>query len=1407
MTVSILDKRVTGAAVLPALPEGTDRQVEFFAVERTRAAGRRAMVGLQAVRDARGVYRRLRRRALAVRRSLHHGAASKPVSQLHQDWLSENLRLIVAAEKDARDLLATARDYPAVVTAGAPPMLRVEALCESYLLAHDWRFDEQSFVAFVCGAQEVRDLEMGEIFAARPMLQLWLLERLVHAAVSERAVLPALITSLRALADSDWKTVFASTNAVDPVLACDPVDVYQSMEEVSQDQYRHVVAELAKHSKRTEADVAEIAVRLACRTEAANDTDRVGYRRAHVGYYLVDDGLPELRRRVGYRTPWKRRVEDAVRQHATLCYLGGIVALTAIFVAAFATGLGPWATLVSIVLLVIPATHGAVGIMNSLATSRLGPSLLPKLDFSEGIPDECATMVAVPALLLNQRHVHELVKDMEVRYLGNRDRNLWFALVTNSPDSNEPSDEHNQLLWLCERLVRELNERHGRHGHTPFFLFHRFRAYNPGEQRWMGWERKRGKLHDLNQLLRGVRDRFPVKVGNLERLPRIRYVITLDSDTQLPRDAARRLVGTMAHPLNRAVVDPITRLVTDGYGILQPRIAVSGRSSRRSWLAVLFAGEPGFDIYTRAVSDVYQDLFREGIYTGKGIYEIDVFRESLEHRFPANTLLSHDLIEGLFARSGLVSDIELIDDYPAHFTAYCRRSHRWIRGDWQILRWLATLVPDVSGQWVPNPLHVRSRWKILDNLRRSLVHPATIALLVAGWFFLPGPAARWTMAAVGLLLAPAYWHLAFALTRAPWWRRSLPRYLGRELSGFARAHLAVGLHVACLLHDGLLAGDAIVRALARMFVTRRRLLEWETAAETALRDRGAIDKCLRWSPWIACALAAALALLRPSALPAAAPVLAAWMLVRVIAGWLNRAPRSGQRELSQKDDPLLRGVALRTWRFFREQSSERNNWLVPDFVQEDGGAAERLSPTNLGFLLDARVAAVHFGYLTLPEFVRTTLHTLDTIPHLTTHRGHLLNWHDTSSLEALEPRFASTVDSGNLAVCLWTLKESALAWAQEPPRDEVVLSGLQDVARLIAESGRVDACALSRRIAAAGDAWREQVPDLEDRARAYAGQPLDPDDAWWANELVVRLVEARAWLDQGMTGEVRRGLRDIASAADALVSAMDFAFLYDRRKKVLSIGFDAATGHLSPSTYGLLASEARMANFVAIAKGDVPQESWLHLGRTHILSRGKRVLISWTGTLFEYVMPALWLQDGHRTVMADSMRAAIAVQRRFARSRGVPWGFSESAHVVDGSDEHGYAACGLPELALKPMDGAPVVVSPYSSCLALLVDAPAAVRNLRRMAGLGWLGRYGFYEAVDCSRDAAEPVRCWMAHHQGMSLLALSEVLCGRPLQRAFHSNAYVQSTERLLDERVPHGLVPEKTVRPRLLVPEAPAA
>jgi hypothetical protein len=1353
----------------------------------------------------------LRRRTRALKRQLAAGLAAHPGARPHRAWLVENGRLIAGTVKEIQELAGNTWLLPVAAGDAGSPVPRVCVIAQRYLESAGWVFEQETFTNHLRVVQEGGDLTLGEIWAARPALQLALAERLVSIVTATGGDdIPVVITSLRAVADTQWKEVFAAVNVVDPVLAADPAGVYSGMEEESREQYRRMISELALHSRVSERQAARHAVALA-RSASGPARGRAAERRRHVGYYLVDDGVKALRARIGYAAPLRQRAIDAVRAHAAPCYLGAIALTAALLLAPLVVLVdSAWAVLAAL-LLAIPAVQAAMDLVNTLATGVLPPRALPKLDFEAGVPDECATLVAVPALLINEQHVRDLVMDMEIRYLANRDRNIMFALVTNSRDAQERPREDDQGLRLCQALVAELNQRYGTDGHTPFYLLHRFRAFNPSEGRWIGWERKRGKLFDLNQLLRGVRDRFPVKVGNVAALQHVRFVIVLDSDTELPRDAARRLVGTIAHPLNRAVVDPVTKTVVEGYGILQPRISVSTRSAVRSWLANLYSGDVGFDIYTRAVSDVYQDLFGEGNFTGKGIYEVDVFRESLERRFPANTLLSHDLIEGLFARAGLVSDVELVDDYPSHFSAHCRRRHRWMRGDWQILRWLLSEVPDHQHRRVPNPLGAIARWKILDNLRRTLVELSTLALLIVSWVALPSPGA-WTAAAVALLLAPTYARLLLAMLHAPWFTAAFAPWAKATGAGFLRAHVVVALHLVYLLHDALLSLDAIGRALVRMFVTRQRLLEWETAAEASMKRRGATDVYLEWSPAGAAACAVLLAVVRPEALPAATPFLIAWMGARGVAAWLNRPPRQASGLLTDEDTRFLREQALRTWTFFATRSTRANHWLIPDLVREDGAVAERLSPTNLAMLLNARIAAVQFGYLTIEEFVLLTRRTLDTVARLPRYRGHLLNWYDARTLAALEPRFVSTVDSGNLAAALWALKQTAAAFAQQAPSDDLLWDGLTDVARVLGAQPDPAARALCERVLKTGGQWRHSLPELEALVARYAAA-AEGEAKEWAELLLARLRQARGWLatDGGRAPHpapaLAPALLEIADAAHALVADMDFGFLYDARRKVLSVGYDVATHRLERSTYDLLASESRIASFVAIAKGDVPQESWLHLGRTHAAVADQRVLVSWTGTLFEYLMPALWFRHRPRTIMHDSMKAAIAVQRRFARTRGIPWGFSESAFVVPGADEYGYGPCGLAELSLKPLDPGVVVVSPYSAYLALLVDSGAAMANLRHMQALGFCGRFGIYEAIDYSRGSAEVVRSWMAHHQGMSLLAMSEVLFGHRLQRAFHAEPHVRATERMLEERVPLTIVPDKIELPRVLWPEESAA
>ena len=1225
---------------------------------------------------------------------------------LNASWVLDHFRLILGAEKDGRWLAARLKRYPRVVDPYRGVMHRVCALAHAYLTEAGNCFREPEFAAFLEGYQETAILAMVEVQALRQALILELLDRLTE---DQRKAWPDLLTSLRKINEASWKDFFEQVSVAHRILASDPAAVYLRMDYESRELYREKLAELAKHSPLTEPEIAEAAIEFCDDALAGADDSPEAIRRTHVGFYLVDRGRSRLEAIIEYRPPVVERIPRFIHHHPTAFYLAGIEMLALAIVFAILSGMNVGlAVTASLLLLLLIATHAAVDFMNNLVTALARPRVLPKLDFSEGIPADCSTMVAVPTLLRTEAEIHDLLLDLEIRFLANRDRNLHFALLTDSADSEHAPDRDDQLVELCARLIDGLNQRYRAEGRSPFFLFHRDRTYNEAEGCWMGWERKRGKLLEFNRLLRGAGDAFPVKVGDLRVLPRIRYVITLDSDTQLPRDSAARLVGAIAHPLNQAVVDQRTHIVTEGYGILQPRMSISLQSASRSRLAALYSGKTGFDIYTLAVSDVYHDLFGEGIFTGKGIYEVDVMLQVLDRRFPENALLSHDLIEGTYARAALVSDIQLIDDYPSHFSAYSRRKHRWVRGDWQIMRWLRTWVPDFYGRLIPNPIPLISRWKIIDNLRRSLLEPSLVLLLLSSWFWLPGRPGYWTAAILLMWFTPVLSGLLFALARIPDSRRELPAWACECARGFLDNAVITACNLIFLLHQALVSVDAIVRAVSRVSVSRKKLLEWETAAEAEMGSaKSQVDVYLEWTPPIAAAVAAVIGLARPEALPAALLLLLPWMASPELARWLNRRPHTGHSKLRQDQMQLLRESADRIWRFFRDWGSSSANWLIPDSVSENGAVELRLSPTNLGMLLNARIAGVHLSVTSLAEFVFETRQTLERVAALPKYRGHLLNWYDINSLQPLEPRFVSTVDSGNLAASLWTLKQASLAFAAES---------------------------------------------------------------------VVK---------RGVTRDLAAELRSIADLCDRLVCEMDFRFLYQPRREAFSIGYDVETAQLHDATYDLLASEARIAAFVAIAKGDIPQESWFRLGRTHTAARGDRVLLSWSGTMFEYLMPALWMRHYPDTILDRSMKGVVRCQREYARRKGVPWGISESAFLDDANSPWGYAPFGIPELAIQRKDAHALVVSPYSTFLAAAVEPLAAVENLRVMQNFGWVGRYGFYEAIDYGKAGGDAVRIWMAHHQGMSLLAIVNLLFDNPFRQYFHAEPQVLATELLLQERV----------------------
>jgi hypothetical protein len=1115
----------------------------------------------------------------------------------------------------------------------------------------------------------------------------------------------------------------------------------------------------------------------------------------------------------------------------------------------------------------------AVDLVNRSVTAIFEPEPLPKLDFSKGIPGEFATLVVVPTLLLNEKQVRGLIADLEIRFLANRDPNLHFALLTDLPDSvSQPrAMDSDPLVDLAIQLVNELNAKYISKNGGGFILLHRHRIFNVRQGVWMGWERKRGKLLDLNKLLSGEFDAFPIKVGRLESLSGIRYVLTLDSDTQVPRGAAARLIGALAHPLHQAVIHPRLRIVTEGYGILQPRMGVSVRSTSRSRMAALYSGQSGFDIYTRAISDAYQDLYGEGVFTGKGIYEVATFHAVLNHRFPRNALLSHDLIEGAYARAGLVSDIELIDDYPSHLSAYSRRKHRWVRGDWQIAQWMFSRVADEFGHSVPNPISHVARWKIFDNLRRSLVELITFILFIAGWLGLPGGPLYWTLITLSLLYFPAFLQFGFELGSA-----SLSRQKGNAgdaLSVFWKTAFTTLLNLVFLPHQALLCLDAMVRALVRQFVTGERLLEWETAAQAEFQPSrtqstpALIDRYLGFAPLVACAVAAPIYLLNPrhyQALVVAAPILAIWALAPLVALWLNASPREQHERIDARDKDFLLEHALRIWRYFCQFGGERHHYLIPDNVEEEGlFEASRVSPTNVGLLLNARQAACEFGFLTVPEFVTLTTSSLSTIARFEKYRGHLYNWYDTQTLQPLsDAPFVSSVDSGNLVASLYTLRSGALALARKPLLTRRLFSGLGAHWKLLRYDQRLKALVGSLSLPRSEESTAAWLAWLSGTHAAFAtagSLPLALDgDPWWLMETQQRIKAIFTLLEnympwllpefaplrefpelvphldpdaitiedasriaeslhsriagdllrftagrpvmlelgerlreslQGAIGNLRTldaGLSDIAQTAERLAEETRFAFLADPGRQILSIGYDVRAHRLHEACYDMIASEARIATFMAIAGDEIPQQSWFKLGRDHTLAFGRFILLSWTGTIFEYLMPALWMRSYPDTLVSRTLAACVQVQRAFAQSLHIPWGISESgASRKDDAGHYHYQAFGIPQIALWVEATAGPVVSPYSTFLALSIDSVAAVRNLRRMAVAGWVGAFGFYEAADYSASPREAalVREWMAHHQGMSLLAILNLLRDNAVQRWFHANARIQATELLLHE------------------------
>jgi len=1319
------------------------------------------------------------------------------------------------------------------------------------------------------------------------------------------------IGSLRVLGAVDWREFVETMSGVEQTLREDPAGIYAKMDFATRDSYRHAVERIAKASPLSEGEVARKAIQLA-QEGAAGSTAKAGTaggtggnRMSHVGHYLIDKGLPLLERAAQLRLSVAEAMQRTASRVPLLLYLGTIVLLTLIFAGsllakAHAGGLHGWILTLVAILAVLCTSHLAIALVNWVATLLATPRQLPRLDFSTGIPPAFRTLVVVPTMLINAQNIEDLIEALEVRFLANRDEQLLFGLLTDFRDAQEetlPEDE--ALLLLARNRIEELNKKYrtsasGAEGNA-FFLFQRPRRWNPQERLWMGYERKRGKLAELNSLLRGgSKDCFSLIVGTTDVLSSVKYVITLDTDTQLPRDSARQFVGAMAHPLNRPHFDDERQRVTEGYGILQPRVAVSLPGANRSRYAKLFAGESGIDPYTRAVSDVYQDVFGEGSFIGKGIYDVDAFERSLKGRLPENRILSHDLLEGCYARAGLLSDVQLYEDYPSGYSADVSRRHRWVRGDWQIASWLLSRLPgngadSATGGHRQNPLSALSQWKIFDNLRRSLVPAALTLLFLLGWIIL-SPAWFWTLVVIGIILIPPVIASILDLLRKP--DDVLPSQHLAAVWRSARGHFAQALlALACLPHEAYFSLDAIVRTNWRIWVTHRRLLEWTSSGSLEHDHHTSLAACYgsMWiAPLISIASAAYMAASSPATLAVAGPILLLWLASPAIVWWISRPLARRAARLTADQIVFLRKIARKTWAFFDTFVGAEDHWLPPDNYQEHPVAvlAHRTSPTNMGLSLLANLSAYDFGYIPAGPLIERTANALHTMAALERHRGHFYNWYDTQSLQPLTPLYISSVDSGNLAGHLLTLRPGLLALPDHRILGPRLFDGLVDTLRVLVDAAvaappaarvlldrlrnDIESAYDSRpaTLAAAQTSLARLATSAAGVAASLASQAKQKDTSataperdaqWWAQALVRQCQSAldelavlAPWLAQSSASgtfrylldgagiptlrelassnlpwlaaiekplgpestpeqrewqsELRRHIATASRHAQERIAAierlalqagalatMEYDFLYDKGRHLLAIGYNVGERRQDSSYYDLLASEARLCSFVAIAQGQLPQESWFALGRLLTTAGGEPILMSWSGSMFEYLMPLLVMPTYENTLLDQTYQAAVERQIAYGRQRGVAWGMSECGYnTVDVHLNYQYRAFGVPGLGLKRGLADDLVIAPYASVLALMVAPEAACQNLQRLATEGLEGQYGFYEAIDYTPSRlprgkpSAVVRSFMTHHQGMNFLSLAYLILDRPMQKRFASDPLFQATTLLLQERIP---------------------
>ncbi len=1418
------------------------------------------------------------------------------------------------------------------------PLPRAYHIASGLLAADGIQIAMPILVDFIQAYQKESPLDIAELWALPTLLRLACIELVMTSVVlivpelslpykSNNSWQPTVSTideidclgralhCLSVIETIPWRTFFEQVSIVEKELRNDPADIYAHLDFDSRDRYCKTIEKLARSTAYSEKSIALCALELAKQSELDHE------RQSHVGYWLVDEGLLTLEKQLNCRISWFQRGKRLLKKHAVFVYLFVLTSFLAVIESValyylYFNNANTFQFLIGSLLTLIPASMLAVSSLHWLLTSLLPPRVLNKLDFDKKINADFTTAIAIPTLLGSIEEIDSLLIRIERHYLSNNDPALHFVLLTDYLDAADdilPSDA--QFLAHVREGIKSLNDKYRTDGSAPFHLLHRDRKYNSSERCWMGWERKRGKIDEFNHFLSDEKcTAFNIHEGDSLALRNIRFVITLDSDTQLSRGMAARLIGTLAHPLNRAVFDEKTGKIIAGYSIIQPRIEIAPSRAESTWFSKLASGDRVIDIYSQAVSNVYQDLFGSGIFVGKGIYDVSAFRRCLNGCVPENSVLSHDLFEGIKGRVALASDIVLYEDFPNHYLAFSRRLHRWIRGDWQLIPWLGRRVRLSDNSYCNNDIDLIERWKIVDNLRRSILPPALLLWLLAGWIWLPGNPLVWTILALVSPVGHQIGHFIIGITRHFHWN-DFTNFGPKALSNIGRWLMLI----VFLPHETLVALDAILRTLFRITITHQNMLQWITAAHT---DKHLNHREFSWHFWLemapgvllTCLMAILIYYTNINALPVAAPFLILWCLSPEIARKISQPLPKIREQLDEHDVVFLRRLARRTWLFFETFVGPADHWLPPDNYQEDphGIISHRTSPTNIGMMFLSNLTAWDFGYLGPTEFASRVLASMDSLAKLEHYRGHIFNWYNTQTLEVLSPRYVSTVDSGNLAAALLTLNEGCKTIHNSPVFSPARWDGLMDTIALIEEavskldSGdpeeytRLSEHAVQIRDKAANardntDIWwltiqeiceydclefdRHLVTTLAKKSSAHGVNVLRNIRVWvgrahqhlrdmqrdmdrlfpWltiltcptsseheadaisyhdalillrrllpptltlaeispacsmAKSIIINLREKNLLLWNGRQDnaislwltaletdlnisiqnslQLQKDLSTISLRSVDEVAGMDFRLLYDEDTQLFHIGWNDSAGVMDPHHYDLLASEARLASIIAMGKGDISTKHWFALGRSITKVSGQNVLISWGGTMFEYLMPRLLICSAQGTLLAQSEQVAVDEQIRNGQKRSTPWGISESGYAtVDIQHNYQYRAFGVASLGFKRGLELDTVIAPYATALALAIYPTQATRNLQRLTDLGMLSLYGMYEAIDYTPSRLPRnidfsiVRSHMAHHQGMIFVALSNVLFNEPHVHRFQQSTIVQTVDLLLHEQL----------------------